>query len=171
MEAKKAPLYEKRKLIVAGEDKDFGDFIPKFDETHAKLVQQASKIIRTDADDEDNKPKEVKEVDVEPLKEKDGIPDFWFRSIKNNQMIFELVKEKDEEILKSLYHIEGAKSFEPSKHLTVKFFFKPNDFFENSCLELSIFYKGENDDPEKIEATTIQWKEGKDVTHKKVKKK
>jgi hypothetical protein len=41
----------------------------------------------------------VKPVDVENLKGKQGIPDFWYRSIKNNQMIYELVKEKDEAIL------------------------------------------------------------------------
>jgi hypothetical protein len=81
MEAKKAPLYEKRKLIVSGESKDFSEYTPKFDETHANLVSQCAKIVKTDDED---KPKEVKEVDVEPLKGKDGIPDFWFRAIKNN---------------------------------------------------------------------------------------
>jgi hypothetical protein len=33
----KKPLYEKRREIVAGEVKDFGDFKGKFDETHKKL--------------------------------------------------------------------------------------------------------------------------------------
>lgn len=169
METRKAPIYEKRRLIVAGEDKDFSEYIPKFDEAHASLTAQCAKIVKTDS--EDDKPKEIKEVDVEPLKGKDGIPDFWYRAIKNNQMIFELVKEKDEEILKSLYHVEASKTFTPAKNLSVKFHFRPNEYFENTTLELKVFYKGENDDPEKIEGTAIKWIEGKDVTHKKVKKK
>lgn len=36
---------------------------------------------------------------------------------------------------------------------------------------MKISYKGENDDPDKIEGTPITWKDGKDVTKKKVKKK
>jgi Txe/YoeB family toxin of Txe-Axe toxin-antitoxin module len=117
MESKKAPLYEKRKLIVAGELKDFAEYTPKFDETHNSLVEQAKKIVKTSDED---KPKEVKEIDVEPLKGKDGIPDFWFRAIKNNQMVYELVKEKDEEILKHVTHVEATKTVEP-RTLTVKF--------------------------------------------------
>jgi hypothetical protein len=59
-------------------------------------------------------------VDVENLKGVNGIPDFWFRAIKNNQMIFELVKEKDEEILKHIKHIDFERHDSP-KTLTVKF--------------------------------------------------
>lgn len=45
-------------------------------------------------------------------------------------MIYELVKEKDEEILKSLRHIETERSTGP-KTLTVRFFFNENEFFSN----------------------------------------
>lgn len=104
------------------------------------------------------------------MKGKDGIPDFWFRAIKNNQMIFELVKEKDEEILKFIKHIETEKNDSP-KTLLVRFLFNENEFFTNTELSLKIFYRGDNDEVEKIEGTQINWNESKDPTKKKVKKK
>lgn len=112
----------------------------------------------------------MKVVDVENLKGKDGIPDFWFRAIKNNQMIYELVKEKDEEILKHVNHIETEKTDSP-KSLLVRFLFNDNEFFTNKELTMKIHYKGDNDDVEKIEGTQINWNESKDPTKKKVKKK
>ena len=71
-----------------------------------------------------------------------GIPDFWFKSIKNNQMISELVKEKDEEILKHVNNVE-AERLENPKALLVRFFFSTNEFFTNDSLSLKIFYRGD----------------------------
>ena len=85
-------------------------------------------------------------------------------------MIWELVKEKDEEILKHVKHIETEKTEKP-KTLVVKFAFNANEFFDNTDLTLKIHYKGDGDQVEKIEGTQINWKEGKDPTKKKVKKK
>lgn len=99
-----------------------------------------------------------------------GVPDFWFKAIKNNQMIYDLVKEKDEEILKFVKHIDTERTDEP-KALKVTFYFNDNEFFTNKDLSLKIFYKGDDDEVEKIEGTQINWNEGKDPTKKKVKKK
>lgn len=56
--------------------------------------------------------------------------------------------------------------------MTVKLTFEENEFFENKePLTLTIYYKGDDDDVDRIEGTQINWKEGKDPTHKKVKKK
>lgn len=108
--------------------------------------------------------------EVDYLKGKVGIPDFWFKAMKNSTMIWELVKEKDEEILAHIRHIETAKEDKP-KTLTVTFYFNDNEFFDNKDLKLKIFYVGDDDDVDKIEGTEIQWKEGKDPTKKKMKKK
>jgi len=114
---------------------------------------------------------EQKPVEVDHLIGKDGIPDFWFRAIKNNQMIWDLVKEKDEAILAHLQHVESARGDNP-KHLQVKFTFNDNEFFENKDIALTIFYKEDSDESvSKIEGSVINWKEGKDPTKKKVKKK
>lgn len=174
--AKKKPLYDQRKQIISGELKDFAQFTEKFDTTHKKLQEECALIVTKKAADEKKKEgeeakdaEELKTVDVENLKGVEGVPDFWFRSLKNNQMIWELVKEKDEEILKFVRHIESEKTDEP-KTLTVKFLFNQNEFFTNSDLTLKVHYKDEQE-VEKIEGTDIQWAEGKDPTKKKIKKK
>lgn len=93
-------------------------------------------------DDDKKADEELKVVDVDHLKTVEGIPDFWFKSIKNNQMIYELVKEKDEEILKHVKHIETEKTDSP-KTLLVRFLFNANEFFTDSELKLKVFYKGD----------------------------
>lgn len=85
-------------------------------------------------------------------------------------MVWEVVKEKDEEILKHLRHIESEKTLEP-KTLTVRFYFNDNEYFENKEISMKIIYKGDEDEVQRIEGTQINWKEGKDPTKKKIKKK
>jgi len=85
-------------------------------------------------------------------------------------MIYELVKEKDEEILKHLKHIDTERTDEP-KSLKVNFYFNQNEFFTNDTLSLKVYYKGDQDEVDKIEGTAISWNENKDPTKKKVKKK
>jgi len=86
-------------------------------------------------------------------------------------MVWETVKEKDEEILKHVLHIESEKADKP-KSLTVKFVFGENEFFTNKEISLKVFYKeGDEDRVDKIEGTEITWNESKDPTKKKVKKK
>ena len=93
-------------------------------------------------------------TDVSYLKGVNGIPDFWFKAMKNSQMIFELVKEKDEDVLKSLNNIESIRGSKP-KTLTLNFYFNPNDYFENDTLTLKIFYKNDSEEVEKIEGCEI----------------
>lgn len=130
---------------------EFGEYKTLFDETHKKLEEQCAKIVTKEGEDKEKL--EAKKVEVDHLKGVVGIPDFWFKAIKNNNMIFELVKEKDEEILKHIKHVETERTSDP-KTLTVKLHFNENEFFENTePLALTIYYRGEDDDVEKIEGT------------------
>lgn len=141
---KKKPLYEQRRQIIHGELKEFATFIPTFDQTLVKLEKECAEYQKSKKDtDKPEEKEEDKPIEVDHLKGKDGIPDFWFRAIKNNQMIWELVKEKDEEILVHLKHVETSRSEEPEKHLTVKFHFEDNQFFDNKELLLTVTYKGD----------------------------
>lgn len=167
---KKKPLYDERNKIISGEIKEFGTYVSKFDETHKNLEKQCALIQRKESDKEKEKDEEIKAPEVDNLKGVEGIPDFWYRSIKNNQMIYELAKEKDDEILKFIRHVETERNEKP-KTLTVKFHFNANEFFTNEHLALTVFYRGDQDEVEKIEGTEIQWNESKDPTKKKVKKK
>jgi nucleosome assembly protein 1-like 1 len=176
---RKAPLYEQRRQIVAGEVTDFAAAKAKFEETHAKLEAHKIEVIDKKKKEGDKPEEELKKVEVDNLKGVQGIPDFWFRSIKNNQMIFELVKEKDEAILTHLRHVETERS-EPTpgdsasrKSLTVRFLFAENEFFSEKTLSMKVVYKPDTEDEvERIEGTPISWAdETKDPTKKKIKKK
>ena len=130
-------------------------------------------IVKKEKEEKEKEEEAPVKPDVEHLKTVAGVPDFWYRAIKNNHMVADLVKEKDEEILKGLRHVETEKTVKPQKTLTVKFHFvTPNTFFTNSePLQMKVFYRGDEDDVEKIEGTEIKWNEGMDPTKKKVKKK
>mmetsp|Transcript_40337 Transcript_40337/g.38810 ORF Transcript_40337/g.38810 Transcript_40337/m.38810 type:complete len:143 (-) Transcript_40337:263-691(-) len=91
--------------------------------------------------------------------------------MKNAQMIMEHVKEKDEEILKHIIHVDVESGDKPAKWMTVHLHFSQNEFFENQILSLKLVYKKGSEEIEKTEGTAITWKEGKDPTKKKIKKK
>ena len=160
---------------------EFGTYKTEFATHYAELeTYHAENLTKKKSTEEPQEEEEVKAVDVENLKGKQGIPDFWYRSIKNNQMIFELVKEKDEAILENhLRNVESEKQ-EPDttdpksrKSLTVKFHFSENEYFPEKVLSLKVVYKPNTEDEvERIEGTTISWAdESKDPTKKKIKKK
>uniref|UniRef100_A0A803T536 Nucleosome assembly protein 1 like 4 n=1 Tax=Anolis carolinensis TaxID=28377 RepID=A0A803T536_ANOCA len=111
-----------------------------------------------------------------------GIPDFWFTIFRNVDMLSELVQEYDEPILKHLQDIK-VKFSEPGQPMsfTLEFHFDPNDYFTNSVLTKTYKMKSEPDKsdpfsfegPEIVdcEGCTIDWKKGKNVTVKIIKKK
>ncbi|XP_070620799.1 nucleosome assembly protein 1-like 4 isoform X2 [Erythrolamprus reginae] len=111
-----------------------------------------------------------------------GIPDFWFTIFRNVDMLCELVQEYDEPIIKHLQDIK-VKFSEPGQPMsfTLEFHFEPNDYFTNSILTKTYKMKSEPDKtdpfsfegPEIVdcEGCTIDWKKGKNVTVKTIKKK
>nr|XP_006134963.1 nucleosome assembly protein 1-like 4 isoform X1 [Pelodiscus sinensis] len=111
-----------------------------------------------------------------------GIPDFWFTIFRNVDMLSELVQEYDEPILKHLQDIK-VKFSEPGQPMSfsLEFHFESNDYFTNSVLTKTYKMKSEPDKtdpfsfegPEIVdcEGCTIEWKKGKNVTVKTIKKK
>ncbi|GAB5578214.1 nucleosome assembly protein 1-like 4 isoform X1 [Prionailurus iriomotensis] len=106
-----------------------------------------------------------------------GIPEFWFTIFRNVDMLSELVQEYDEPILKHLQDIK-VKFSDPGQPM---FHFEPNDYFTNSVLTKTYKMKSEPDkaDPFSFEGPeivdcdgcVIDWKKGKNVTVKTIKKK
>lgn len=54
------------------------------------------------------------------------------------------------------------------KIIEIKFYFHPNDYFENPVLSKTLILQ-DDDYPIKTESTIIKWKEGKNVTKKTIK--
>jgi nucleosome assembly protein 1-like 1 len=169
---KKKPHLAKRKEIIEGAT-EFGDLTLRFDDKLAQLEKQVAAIVKTG--EEENKEEETTPTDVSYLKGKAGIPDFWLRALKNNKMIWDQVKEKDQEIMEHLKSIDAENSENPETKndiLTLKFEFNAavSEFMEPASLEVAIEYEDEHTVKE-IKATEITWVEGKDPTKKKIKKK
>jgi len=84
-------------------------------------------------------------------------------------MVAPEIKEKDEEILKHLTNIVYIPDESDSLKFELVFTFSENEFFTNTTLTKS-FVMRDDDEPLSGKGTEIEWKEGKDVTVKLVKK-
>ena len=174
--AKKAPHLADRKKIISGEIKDFTEHLPIFDSTHTKLETIVAGIVKTKQEQEDDEAdaKEHEPTDVEHLKGVEGIPDFWPRCFKNNKMLGQVIKgDKDKAVFEHLTDVEKVETVTDKKK-TIKstLHFSENEWFNNKELSLSICYKDEEgEEVDKTEGTEIEWKDGKDLTKKKTKKK
>ncbi|KAK9513102.1 hypothetical protein O3M35_001367 [Rhynocoris fuscipes] len=156
-------LYDKRAKIVTGK------YEPNEDELHP----------------EDNLPEIPPEVQaklkVEQSKLADGpgIPNFWLTIFKNVGMLNEIIYTHDEDILSHLVDIRVVLKNNPMG-FRLEFIFTPNEFFTNTVLTKDYEMKccPEETDPFSFEGPEIRntkgckidWKPGRDVTVKTVKK-
>jgi nucleosome assembly protein 1-like 1 len=109
-----------------------------------------------------------------------GIPEFWLTVFKNVDILAEMVQESDEPLIRHLLDIEVQMSCEPMG-FTLVFHFSPNEFFTNATLtkEYSLQCHPDKDEPFDFEGPEIvsckgckiDWKTGKNVTVKLIKKK
>jgi len=144
---------------------------------------------QTDMLAEELKEKVVVEGDPKD-EEADGIPEFWLTAMKNVETINEMIQPHDEPILAHLTDMKlilsgrnenGEEASDEELGFALEFHFSQNDYFTNSVLTKS--YKmqchPDSDDPFSFDGTEItgctgchiDWKKGKNVTQKTVKKK
>ncbi|XP_006811179.1 nucleosome assembly protein 1-like 1 isoform X2 [Saccoglossus kowalevskii] len=173
-------LYEKRKDVVIG----------AIEPTDSDCEWQSSD---EEEDDEENELlademkkkaslEEKEKVDEKEEENPNGIPEFWLTIFKNVDMLSEMVQEHDEPILKCLENIH-VKFSEPGQPMgfTLEFHFAANDYFTNKVLTKYYSMRSEPDEsdpfsfegPEIVSCTgcTIDWKKGKNITVKVIKKK
>merc|ERR1712036_33747 len=168
------PLYDQRAKITKGEyepNEDECEWPSDDEEDEEELAGD----MKDKAKLEDEKAKKEKEE-----KEMKGVPEFWLTIFKNVDMLQEMVQEADEPLLHKLTDITVTFSEQPMG-FTLHFYFAPNDYFSNSVLTKEYEMKCEpsEDDPFSFEGPeifkckgcTINWKEGKNLTVKTVKKK
>lgn len=171
------PLYEKRTQIVKGDHEPTDvecEFPSDSEDDEAELSQE----VKDKATIEDEKKEEVKDAKPEDVK---GIPSFWLTIFKNVEMLAEMVQEADEPVLEKLDDVTVTIHSKPQMGFTINFHFQENDYFTNSVLQKEYEMKCEpmEDDPFSFEGPeiikckgcTIDWKKGKNLTVKTVKKK
>ncbi|XP_052800408.1 nucleosome assembly protein 1-like 1 isoform X3 [Mya arenaria] len=172
---KYAPLFEKRSLVVTGthEPNDEEADWPSDDEKDEDLADEVEKK----ASIEDKK-EEAEDKDDENTK---GIPGFWLTIFKNVDMLSEMIQPNDEAILNHLQDIKVEFTEKEPMGFTLQFLFEPNEYFENKKLTKEYVMRSEPEEgdpfsfegPEIIKCVgcKIDWKKGKNVTVKTVKKK
>ncbi|XP_075234179.1 nucleosome assembly protein 1 [Lycorma delicatula] len=166
------PLYEKRANIVTGvhEPNDDECEFPSDDEKDEDVTTELKTKLKIEdaANEKDESQKDVR-----------GVPDFWLTIFKNVGMLSDMVEAHDEPILKHLVDIKVLLLKSPMGFV-LEFHFSPNEYFSNSVLTKEYEMKcvpDENDPfsfegPEiyKCKGCVIDWKKGKNVTVKTVKK-
>ncbi|XP_033646059.1 nucleosome assembly protein 1-like 1 isoform X1 [Asterias rubens] len=110
-----------------------------------------------------------------------GIPDFWLTILRNVETLSDMIQDHDEAILTHLEDIRVKFHEGVQMGFTLEFHFSPNDSFTNTVLTKSYQMRSEPDEsdpfsfegPEIISSSgcTIDWKKGKNVTMKLIKKK
>jgi len=174
------PLYEKRAQITKGayEPTDAECDWPSEDEDE-ELADEIKDKVKLDNEKKDEEKKEDPEA---PAK---GIPEFWLTIFKNVDMLQEMVQEHDEPVLAALTDVkvtfsDGSNESSPMG-FKLHFYFEPNDYFTN--VELTKEYEMKCAPPEgdpfsfdgpeiyRCKGCPINWKQGKNLTVKTVKKK
>jgi len=165
------PLYDKRVQVTSGqyEPNDEECEWPSEDE---KDEDELANDAQTKLKIEEAKSKNSNES---------GIPEFWLTIFKNVETLAEMVQDHDENILKHLRDIKVHMSEANPMGFSLEFHFEPNEYFSNIVLtkEYEMKCVPEEGDPfsfegpeiVKCKGCTIDWKKGKNVTVKMIKKK
>jgi nucleosome assembly protein 1-like 1 len=81
---------------------------------------------------------------------------------------------KDKDAFTYLKNVKVVDTFDKDRRKirTMTLWFYENPYFTNESIEMTILYMNSDpDDPDVIRCTFIDWKEGKDLTVKRIKKK
>ncbi|OCT87453.1 nucleosome assembly protein 1-like 1-A isoform X1 [Xenopus laevis] len=164
------PLFDKRSDIINA------TYEPTEEECEWKVEEEdISGDLKEKAKLEEEKKDEEKE-------DPKGIPEFWLTVFKNVDLLSDMLQEHDEPILKHLKDIKVkfSDAGQPMS-FTLEFYFEPNEFFTNEVLTKTYKMRSEPDEsdpfsfdgPEIMGCTgcLIDWKKGKNVTLKTIKKK
>ncbi|KAM3726863.1 Nucleosome assembly protein 1-like [Dirofilaria immitis] len=158
-------LHDKRKAIVTGKYEPT-DEEADFPILHGYTMEEIEQMEQASS--------------PEPNQPTKGVPNFWLHLLKNVDHICEMIQEHDEPILKHLIDITCDVQTNPDSY-TLTFHFEPNEYFAQT--ELKKFYTlqvapdeddiFDYDGPVIVntKGTEIDWKEGKNVTKKVIKKK
>jgi len=149
------PIFEKRAAIVKG--------IHEPAET-----QDVDTKTSAEAGMKEGAEEKPKDTDSATSKEEPkGIPQFWLTVLRSHGLFDAAITEKDEEALRYLEDVMWEPLPDEPKSFVLRFYFGENPCFEDSVLTKTYSLKGDSGEAlmcDDVKATTIRWKEGKDLT-------
>jgi nucleosome assembly protein 1-like 1 len=155
----------------------------KFTTIYGPLYDQRANIISGKHEPNDDEATWAYNTQLPNLAEPsvNGIDNFWLDILKSSSVILDKIQDHDEPILKHLTDVRCKINDQVPLGYTIEFYFSENDYFTNKVLSKSyeLISQRDKDDPFKYENGTlyrsvgcqIDWKEGKNVTVKIIKKK
>lgn len=165
------PLLEKRSKIVNGEVEPTaaeGEFKVEVEEDE-ELAEKMKAFLSEQSVDVPKYTDDAK-----------GLPDFWYHVFKNSEVVWEMVQQHDEPLIRKLKDIKLVYPADGMSY-TFEFHFDQNEYFTDSVLTKQYFLKSELEagKPFDYEGTEIfkctgckiNWNKGKDLTVKTIKKK
>lgn len=173
------PLLEKRAEIVNG----------KYEPTDKECEWESDD--EEEDDDEEPDPKKDDSGSQESKKKPasadaaaeqvSGIPDFWLTVFRNVEPLEEMIQTHDEPLFNHLLDIKAVYNDDKGLDFTLEFHFSENEYMTNKVLTKSytVECKVDDNDPFSFEGPSIvkcsgckiDWKKGKNLTVKTVKKK
>ncbi|BHF63792.1 nucleosome assembly protein nap1 [Sparganum proliferum] len=179
-EARYADLWDMRKKIISAAveptDEDcewpFDDDLQEL-QLAASLSSQAQ-INKNEKEDGDTSKDSGMTTEVK------GIPKFWLKVLLHNSLTSEMITDNDQPILSHLDDVRCKLVTDDESGFVLEFHFSPNEYFSNECLTKQYFFNQkppadnplDYDGPEisRCNGCTINWKPGKNVTIKVMKK-
>lgn len=173
------PLCEKRTTIVTGgyEPNDEEADWPSDKEDEDELADEVKNKVNLEEKKDEEKEKDAEKEEGESK----GVPGFWLTIFKNVDMLSEMIQPHDEAVLNHLQDVKVIFSEKDPMGFTLEFHFESNEHFSNTVLTKQYTMRSEPDEgdpfsfegPEivKCKGCKIDWKKGKNVTVKTVKKK
>jgi len=168
------PFFQRRREIVTAqvEPNDTECDWPSDEEDLSDEIKEKAKI------EEIVEKKEEETEEALNRENTKGVPDFWLTIFKNVDMLAEMVQPHDEPVLKHLQDIQLK--LKAGSGFVLEFIFEPNEYFTNPILTKEYFIRFSVDTenplgyegPDIVRCTgcTIDWKKGKNVTVRLVKK-
>uniref|UniRef100_A0A7S1MHD5 Nucleosome assembly protein n=1 Tax=Neobodo designis TaxID=312471 RepID=A0A7S1MHD5_NEODS len=159
---------EMSKLVDAAE-REYHKAIVPFAERRKKILSGAEEPTEEEVQqgfDEEHKEAGVT-LDGTPDTSVKGIDSFWLEALQHHVIIDEFITERDAEALKYVTDIRSELSADgEGDGFTIVFEFAENPFFSNNTLTKKFSLTRQSDDTvvSKSQGTTIEWKEGKNLT-------
>lgn len=155
------PLYDERMRIVTGEKETLSEQESKWDYADECIYEETSL--------------EVEKVDMESKK---CVPDFWLAALKSTKLVYDMIMEHDEPVLKHLTDVRCRIHEQSPYGFTIEFHFSENEWFTNKVLTKTHELICQKDEKRpflfasgqfyKSTGCTIDWKKGKDLNFKEV---
>lgn len=169
------PFYVKRYKIVSAEvEPDDNECQWPSEDEGDSLEDDFKKKASIDKSPDSECEEMEEEVDMK------GVPEFWLRIFKNVEILADLIEENDEPILKHLLDIRVRLLNYGAPGFVLEFVFEPNEYFTNTLLTKE-YTMNLGPDPEDVlsyegpeivrcKGCSIDWKDGRNVTVKRVQK-